>query len=89
MSVNEQSCLPSTNKLRTKNDFAKLMIEKFIAKSTTKNFIEKEAVTTGASKWSLVAKEREGKVDILALVLSEHIPRPGISPSIESEGFIH
>ena len=79
--------MPSTNKLRTKNDFAKLMIEKFIAKSTTKNFIEKEAVTTGASKWSLVVKEREGKVDILPSqqllwFLASIYLDPGIEPLI-------
>ena len=37
------------------------MTKKFIAKLLTTNFIGKEAVTTGASKWSLVVKERKGK----------------------------
>ena len=56
-----------TNKaMRTKNDPAKLMTENFIAKSTTKDFIGKEDVTTGASKWSLVIKERKGKVGFLS-----------------------
>ena len=45
---------------------AKLTTKNYIAYSTTKNFIGTEDVTTGASKWSLVVKERKGKVGILS-----------------------
>ena len=67
-----------TNKaMRTMNDIENFMTKKFIVKLSTKNFIGKEDVTTAASKWSLVVKEREGKADILPsqqLLLVELLP---------------
>ena len=51
----------TNNFMRT---IAKLPTKNYVAYLTTKNFIRKEDVTTGASKWSLVVKERKGKVGI-------------------------
>ena len=51
--------------MRTKTDIEKLIMENFIKELTTKKFIGKEDVIIGASKCSLVVKERKGKAGIL------------------------